>query len=72
VDDHSKNIAPAIRDRFFFPLVSGGEGGSGLGLTIAQTFGARLGGNFECECVPGRTVFTFGLPLVCARVPVPS
>ncbi len=28
----------AIRDRIFYPLVSGREGGSGLGLTIAQTF----------------------------------
>ena len=26
------------RDRIFFPLVSGREGGSGLGLTLAQTF----------------------------------
>jgi two-component system nitrogen regulation sensor histidine kinase GlnL len=28
----------SIKDRIFYPLVSGREGGSGLGLTLAQTF----------------------------------
>jgi two-component system nitrogen regulation sensor histidine kinase GlnL len=72
VEDNGPGVAPAIRDRIFFPLVSGREGGSGLGLTIAQTFVAQHGGNIECESVPGRTVFTIILPLECSRVPVPS
>jgi two-component system nitrogen regulation sensor histidine kinase GlnL len=67
VEDNGPGVAPAIRDRIFFPLVSGREGGSGLGLTIAQTFVAQHGGNIECESVPGRTVFTITLPFECSR-----
>ena len=51
----------------FFPLVSGREGGSGLGLTIAQTFIAQHGGSIEWESRPGRTVFTILLPLEPSR-----
>ena len=43
--------------------MSGREGGSGLGLTLAQTFIAQHDGTIECESVPGRTVFTILLPL---------
>ncbi|MDB5849103.1 MAG: signal transduction histidine kinase, nitrogen specific, NtrB, partial [Rhodoferax sp.] len=37
----------------FFPLVSGREGGSGLGLTLAQTFVQQHHGLIECDSVPG-------------------
>jgi two-component system nitrogen regulation sensor histidine kinase GlnL len=63
VIDNGPGVAPAIRDKIFYPLVSGREGGNGLGLTIAQTFVAQHGGNIECESIPGRTVFTILLPL---------
>src|SRR5690606_39828910 len=36
--DNGPGIPPEIRDRIFYPLVSGRDGGSGLGLTLAQTF----------------------------------
>jgi two-component system nitrogen regulation sensor histidine kinase GlnL len=61
--DNGPGIAPALRDRIFYPLVSGREGGSGLGLMIAQTFVAQHGGTIECESEPGRTVFRVLLPL---------
>jgi two-component system nitrogen regulation sensor histidine kinase GlnL len=67
VEDNGPGIAPDIRDRIFYPLVSGREGGNGLGLTIAQTLVAQHGGNIECESVPGRTIFTILLPLETAR-----
>ena len=38
VMDNGPGVPDSIRDRIFFPLVSGREGGSGLGLTLAQTF----------------------------------
>jgi nitrogen-specific signal transduction histidine kinase len=38
VVDNGPGVPEAIRDKIFYPLVSGREGGSGLGLTIAQTF----------------------------------
>ena len=63
VTDNGPGIAPAIRERIFYPLVSGREGGSGLGLTIAQTFVAQHGGTIECESEPGRTVFRILLPV---------
>ena len=67
IEDNGPGIPEAIRDRIFYPLVSGREGGSGLGLTIAQTFVAQHGGTIECESVPGRTVFTILLPLELGR-----
>jgi two-component system nitrogen regulation sensor histidine kinase GlnL len=67
VVDNGPGVAPDIRDKIFYPLVSGREGGSGLGLTIAQTFVAQHGGNIECESVPGRTAFTILLPLETHR-----
>jgi two-component system nitrogen regulation sensor histidine kinase GlnL len=67
VADNGPGIPDAIRERIFYPLVSGREGGSGLGLTIAQTFIAQHHGTIECESVPGNTVFTILLPLEKGR-----
>ena len=67
VTDNGPGIPEALRDRIFFPLVSGREGGSGLGLTIAQTFIAQHNGTIECESAPGHTVFTILLPLELGR-----
>jgi signal transduction histidine kinase len=35
VEDNGPGIADSIKDRIFYPLVSGRDGGSGLGLTLA-------------------------------------
>jgi two-component system nitrogen regulation sensor histidine kinase GlnL len=67
IADNGPGIAPAIRERIFYPLVSGREGGSGLGLTIAQTFVAQHHGTIDCESEPGRTVFRILLPVDLAR-----
>jgi two-component system nitrogen regulation sensor histidine kinase GlnL len=67
IADNGPGIPEGLRDRIFYPLVSGREGGSGLGLTIAQTFVAQHNGTIECESVPGRTVFTILLPLELGR-----
>lgn len=63
VEDNGPGIPEAIRDKMFYPLVSGREGGSGLGLTIAQTFVAQHNGTIEWTSVPGATRFTILLPL---------
>lgn len=68
VEDNGPGVPPAILERIFFPLVSGREGGSGLGLTIAQTFVAQHGGTIECDSVPGRTRFRILVPLKNAHV----
>lgn len=61
--DNGPGISPQIRDRIFYPLVSGREGGSGLGLTLAQTFVQQHLGVIECESRPGLTDFRILLPL---------
>ena len=61
--DNGPGIAPDIRDRIFYPLVSGRDGGSGLGLTLAQTFVQQHLGVIECESRPGLTDFRILLPL---------
>jgi two-component system nitrogen regulation sensor histidine kinase GlnL len=61
--DNGPGVPEEIRDRIFYPLVSGREGGSGLGLTLAQTFVQQHGGLIECESRTGRTSFRVLIPL---------
>lgn len=61
--DNGPGVPPEIKDRIFYPLVSGRPGGSGLGLTLAQTFVQQHHGLIACESVPGRTDFTLLIPL---------
>jgi two-component system nitrogen regulation sensor histidine kinase GlnL len=61
--DNGPGVPDSIKDRIFFPLVSGRDGGSGLGLTLAQTFVQQHRGLIECESVPGRTDFKILIPL---------
>jgi two-component system, NtrC family, nitrogen regulation sensor histidine kinase GlnL len=63
VIDNGPGVPDAIRDRIFYPLVSGREGGSGLGLTLAQTFVQQHHGSIECDSVPGKTDFKILIPL---------
>ncbi len=63
VIDNGPGIADEIKDRIFYPLVSGRDGGSGLGLTLAQTFVQQHDGQIECESQPGRTCFKILIPL---------
>jgi two-component system nitrogen regulation sensor histidine kinase GlnL len=63
VVDNGPGVPEEIRDRIFLPLVSGREGGSGLGLTLAQTFVQQHGGLIECESTVGHTDFRILLPL---------
>jgi two-component system nitrogen regulation sensor histidine kinase GlnL len=63
ITDNGPGIPADIRDRIFYPLVSGSEGGSGLGLTLAQTFITQHHGMIECESIPGNTCFTILLPI---------
>ncbi len=63
VEDNGPGIPADIRDRIFYPLVSGRASGSGLGLTLAQTFVQQHHGSIECDSAPGRTVFRIVMPL---------
>ncbi len=63
VEDNGPGIPESIRDRIFYPLVSGRDSGSGLGLTLAQTFVQQHHGTVECESEPGKTRFKILIPL---------
>ena len=63
VVDDGPGVPEDIRERIFNPLVSGRDGGSGLGLSLAQTFIHYHRGVIECDSRPGRTVFRIVLPL---------
>jgi two-component system nitrogen regulation sensor histidine kinase GlnL len=63
IEDNGPGVPESIRERIFYPLVSGREGGSGLGLTLAQTFVQQHHGTIECESSPGNTKFKIEIPL---------
>ena len=63
ISDSGPGIPDEISEHIFYPLVSGREGGSGLGLTLAQTFIALHGGTITFESRPGSTTFVLMLPL---------
>ncbi|HSF71661.1 MAG TPA: nitrogen regulation protein NR(II) [Methylotenera sp.] len=63
ISDNGPGIPADIRDKIFYPLVSGREGGSGLGLALAQTFITQHHGMIDCDSQPGNTTFTILLPV---------
>jgi two-component system nitrogen regulation sensor histidine kinase GlnL len=60
--DNGPGIPEDIIERIFFPLVTGREGGSGLGLTLAQTFVQQHQGFIACNSRPGYTDFHIQIP----------
>ncbi|MDP3088059.1 MAG: nitrogen regulation protein NR(II) [Methylotenera sp.] len=68
ITDNGPGIPANIRERIFYPLVSGSEGGTGLGLTLAQTFITQHHGMIECDSKPGSTCFTILLPIETSAI----
>ncbi len=63
IEDNGPGVPEDLAGKIFFPLVSGREGGSGLGLSLAQSYVHQHHGLIEFESVPGRTCFTILLPV---------
>ena len=63
VTDNGPGVPNDIKDRIFYPLVSGRDDGTGLGLTLAQTFIQQHDGIIEVDSRPGRTDFRILIPL---------
>jgi len=61
--DNGPGIPPEIADTLFFPMVTSGTGGMGLGLSIAQSLINQHKGLIECNSRSGETVFTIYLPI---------
>ncbi len=60
--DNGPGIPAELKDHIFYPLVTGRAEGTGLGLTIAQTYVHQHGGTVEFDSRPGHTCFTVLLP----------
>ncbi|QJR16870.1 nitrogen regulation protein NR(II) [Usitatibacter palustris] len=63
IEDDGPGVPPEIAELIFYPMVSGRDGGTGLGLSLAQSFVSRHQGMIEFESAPGRTRFTILLPI---------
>jgi two-component system nitrogen regulation sensor histidine kinase GlnL len=63
IEDDGPGIAADIAGTIFYPFVSNREGGSGIGLPLAQELINRHRGFIEFTTRPGSTVFTISLPI---------
>jgi two-component system nitrogen regulation sensor histidine kinase GlnL len=61
--DYGPGIPEDIQDKIFFPLVSGRENGTGVGLTLAQSLVQRHEGLIHMVSEPGFTCFSIFLPV---------
>nr|WP_278987392.1 nitrogen regulation protein NR(II) [Plesiomonas shigelloides] len=61
--DSGPGIPVQLQDTLFYPMVSGREGGHGLGLSIARNLIDQHRGKIECSSWPGHTEFSIYLPL---------
>ncbi|MCF6436565.1 nitrogen regulation protein NR(II) [Pseudoalteromonas sp. MMG022] len=62
ITDDGPGIAEELKDTLFYPMITNKEGGSGLGLSIAQTIVEQHGGMIDCDSWPGHTEFNIYLP----------
>jgi two-component system nitrogen regulation sensor histidine kinase GlnL len=63
VVDDGAGVPEILHSTLFLPLVSGREGGTGLGLATAHEIAVEHGGRIGFESRPGHTVFSVWLPL---------
>ena len=61
--DNGPGIAEELKTQIFFPMVSGNDEGTGLGLPISQNLINLHGGLIEFDSVSGTTEFRILLPL---------
>ena len=61
--DNGPGVPEDIKDKIFFPMITGRVEGTGLGLSIAQSIVNHHGGLIDCISEPGHTVFQIFLPL---------
>jgi len=64
IEDDGPGVPPDLGEKIFNPLVSGREGGHGLGLPLAQSYVSQHHGLIEFDSSPGHTRFTILLPVI--------
>ena len=62
IADNGPGVPAELQDTVFYPLITGRQGGTGLGLAVAQDLIGRHDGLIEFDSRPGRTGFTTLLP----------
>jgi len=63
IRNNGPGIPEQLVNQIFYPMVSSRSGGSGLGLSIAQSIMSQLGGLVECRSEPDETEFTVLIPM---------
>jgi len=67
VIDNGPGVPAELQSKIFYPLVTAREGGSGLGLSLAQHYIQQHRGTIEFTSQPGRTCFTLLLPIIATN-----
>lgn len=67
IEDNGDGVAEDIAETIFYPLVTGREQGTGIGLPLAQELVNRHDGLIEFTSQPGKTVFSVSLPVPGGR-----
>ncbi len=62
VEDNGPGVPEALKERLFYPMISGRAEGSGLGLSLAQGIVQQHGGALHCQSEPGCCRFSLCLP----------
>jgi two-component system, NtrC family, nitrogen regulation sensor histidine kinase GlnL len=63
IEDNGPGVPIHIQDTLFYPMVSGYEGGTGIGLSIAHNIVDQHHGKIEFNSWPGHTEFSIYLPI---------
>lgn len=63
VIDNGPGVPEHMKEKIFYPMVTGRAEGTGLGLAIARSMCIRLGGTVTLESEPGRTCFSLLIPI---------
>ena len=70
--DNGPGVPEPLKEKIFYPLVSGRDGGTGLGLSLAQSFINQHQGIIEFDSVAGNTCFTILLPVPSTEIAAPQ
>ena len=67
IEDNGPGVPEDMAETIFYPLVTGREDGTGIGLPLAQELVNRHQGLIEFASRPGHTVFAVNLPVLDAE-----
>ena len=63
IKDNGPGVSSEIQDQIFFPMISGKENGSGIGLSISQDIVRIHGGAISFHRKDKQTIFSILIPI---------